>query len=151
MKIEVVPCKLSHLRELANNMRPGDAAEAAVTGKPCRHLLVFLWRSSVYSRTALIDGQVAAAWGCTAPLLVSEGEPWLFTTPVVEKAPVSCVKVGRREVARMLRDHQALVSSVADDYTRAVNFLRKLGFTIGAGQAVGDTGKVFREIRMERP
>jgi len=148
MKIEIVPCKLSHLRELANNMRPGDAAEAAVTGRPCRHLLVFLWRNSSFSRVALIDGAVAAAWGCTAPLLVSEGEPWLFTTPVVERAPVACVKVGRREVAQMLRDHRSLVSSVASDYTKAVNFLRRLGFSIGAEQLV--VGKVFREIRMER-
>lgn len=150
MKIEVVPCKLAHLRELANNMRPGDAEEAAVTGRPCRHLLVFLWKSSVYSRAALVDGQVAAAWGCTAPLLVSEGEPWLFTTPVVEKAPIACVKVGRREVARMLRDHRSLVSSVASDYTKAVNFLRRLGFSIGAEHLVGPAEKPFREIRVER-
>lgn len=150
MKIEIVPAKLSHMRELANNLRTGDAIEAAATGRPCRHLLIALWKNSVAPRVALVDGKVAAAWGCSSSLLVSEGEPWLFTTPVVEQAPVSCLKQGRREVASMLREHQTLVSSVACDYTKAIRFLKKLGFSIDSKQVAGPTGVFFHEIRMGR-
>ncbi len=150
MNIEILPCKLSHMRELANNMRSGDAAEVAVTGLPCRHLLVALWKNSVYRRVALIDGKVAAAWGCSSHLLVSEGEPWLFTTPVVERAPIRFLRQARREVAEMLRGHQSLVSSVASDYTKAIKFLELLGFSVGAEHKVGPSAMLFREIRMER-
>lgn len=150
MKIEVVPCRLAHLRELANNLRPGDAAEASVTGRPCRHMLMALWKNSLLRRAALVDGKVAAAWGCTAPLMVSEGEPWLFTTPVVERIPVFFFKQTRRELAEMLRGHQALVSNVASDYTQAVKFFRKLGFSIGVEHLLGVPPMAFHEIRMVR-
>lgn len=150
MNIKIVPCKLSHMRAVANNMRPGDAAEVSVTGMPCRHLLVALWKNSAVRRAALIDDEVAAVWGCSSHLLVSEGEPWLLTTPVVERAPVRFLKQGRQEVAEMLRDHQSLVSSVASDYTKAIKFLGKLGFSMGAEQLVGSSAMAFREIRMER-
>ena len=150
MKIDITACTLAHLRELAANMRPGDAAEASVTGRPCRHLLNMLWRSSTVRKTALIDGQVAACWGCTAPLMVSVGEPWLFTTPVVERAPIRFLKQARWETAEMLRDHHSLASSVASDYTKAVNFLRRVGFTIGEEHILGVNNMAFRSIVMVR-
>lgn len=150
MNIEIVPCKLAHLRELVSNMRLQDAMEAGALGKPCRHMLVMLWKNTANPRAALIDGKVAAAWGCCSQLLVSEGEPWLFTTPVVERAPVRFLKQARREVLEMLLEHRTLVSSVASDYIKAVNFLRKLGFSINEEHKVGPQALSFRAIRMER-
>lgn len=149
--VEILPCTLRHLRELARNLRPGDCAEIMASGRAVRHVLHDIWIRTDAPRCATVDGRVAACWGMTSCLLSSEGSPWLFTTAEVEKAPIRFLKQARHELEEMLRNHHSLVSGVASDYTQAIRFLRLLGFFVADTEyMVGPDQKAFREIKMRR-
>lgn len=150
MIVEILPCTLKHIRELAANLRPGDRAELEASGRPLRHLLIDIWMQTDKPRCALVDGKVAACWGVNGSLLASEGSPWLFTTPAVEKAPIRFLKQARAEVKLMLKDHHTLVSGVAADYTKAHRFFGLLGFSLGGEYVMGPDKKQFRELRTGR-
>jgi hypothetical protein len=150
MIVEILDCRLRHLRELAANLRSGDRAELEMIPRPIRHTLNDLWLRTYEPRCATVDGMVAACWGCSGSLLASVGEMWLFTTPVVEKAPLRFFKQVRIEVNEMLKQHQVLVSNVSCDYTKALRFFEMLGFSIGTETRLGPDKRPYLEIRMER-
>jgi len=148
--IEIMPCSLAHIRALALNLREGDRMEATASGRPCRHLLHALWRNSSIRKAATVDGQIAAAWGCCGSMMDTVGEPWLLTTPAVEKVPVSVLKIAKYELAEMAKGRNSLVSSVATEYKIAVRFVEKLGFLVGGDEhLIGPNAVSFREIRKD--
>lgn len=122
-----------HLRELAQTMRPADRSEVTQAGMTVRKALYRGVRRSVWARTALIDGHVAAVWGLAVAsqgLLGATAAPWLLTSALIEAIPVSFFRVARAEVARMRKTYPVLENYVAADYPQAVKMLKLLGFTL---------------------
>lgn len=148
--IEILPCKLSHMRELANNLRASDAEEVEVLGRPRRHVLQALWRSSHVRRVALVDGAVAAAWGCTGDMLSSEGEPWLLTTPVVQKAPITFIKNVRLEIMTMLQMHSSLITACLANYHDGLRLLDTIGFDLGPPEGLDRHDRLFRVATLRK-
>jgi hypothetical protein len=49
-EVTLIPCKLAHIRAIANNLRAEECEEVALlTGRPNRHVMIQLWRLSSYS------------------------------------------------------------------------------------------------------
>ncbi|HEV2674160.1 MAG TPA: hypothetical protein VGV37_06420 [Aliidongia sp.] len=149
MSYLIQPATLAHVRALAPRLREGDRAEVEAVGAKPRHLMHKLWRTSHTRRTAFVDGEIAAMWGCAGTLLSPIGEIWLLTAPPVERVPVAFVKEARRGISEMLETHAILVSGVLASYGRAIRLMEILGFEIGAEYSM-PCGALFRELRMER-
>jgi hypothetical protein len=147
-RYEIIPAKLSHIRELNRTMRPDDRAEIEKTGLIVRHALFHLWRETIAPRTALVDGEVAACWGDAGPMLGDEGLMWLFTAPPIEKLPLAYFRETRREIAAALRHRRVLRAHVLCGYGRAERFFHMLGFRFSEPRQVG--AGLYREIRIER-
>lgn len=146
----IIPCRLSHIAEIARTIRAEDRAEIEGVGLHVRHLLVALYRGSLYRRAALVDGEVAAVWGDSAPLISTEGAMWAVTAPVIERVPLAFFREARREIAERLQVRSVLRADVADSYTAALRFYRLLGFEIGARRPLPPAGTLYREISIER-
>ncbi len=129
-------------------MRAADRAEIEAVGLVPRHVLMQLWRASIQPKVALIDGEVAAAWGDASPVLALEGSVWAFTAPVIERLPLAFYREARREIAEYLTVRRLLRAHVSCDYDRALRFFGMLGFKASEPIAVG--GGMYREIRIER-
>lgn len=147
----ILPCRLSHLAELARTMRREDRAEIEGAGVHVKHFLFALWKeSAAYRRTALVDGEVAACWGDAAGTLEPEGAMWLFTAPVIERVPLAFFREARRGIAERLTMRSVLRSDVAVGYERALRFFSMLGFEILPHGSGGPDDTERREIRISR-
>lgn len=128
-----------------------DRAEIEGWGLTVRHLLNFLYRESSLKRTALVDGEVAAVWGTQGSMVSEDAQPWLFTTPAVERARMAFFRETRREVAEMLRTRKRLRSYTLASYEQSIRFFTALGFTFGPPEPVGKGGTLYRLMTLERP
>lgn len=147
-RIEIVPTALPYLRAMESDMRPADRCEIAGLGVTVRKALWRAYRNSPVCKTALVDGQVAAMWGVCVGLhaaYLPNGAkvPWLHTTSMVEKLPVSFVKIAKTELAAMIALYPRLESYVAAEYAGAIGLLKLLGFTIDAPAPVGANGEIY--------
>ena len=129
-------------------MRAADRAEIEAAGLVPRHVLMQLWRDSIDPKAALIDGEVAAAWGDAAPLLSSEGNPWLFTAPPADKVPVLFFRVAREQIADWLRIRRIIRARVVASYVCSLRLYRMLGFEVSDPFPLGPKGELFCEIVM---
>lgn len=148
---QIVPSEISHVHWLAARLRSEDRREIECAGINPRVAIRDSFRNGVMRSTALVDGEIAAMWGLGGTLLSNVGQPWLLTTPVIERVPVTMVKVGREQVAAMLERRSRLENYVAAEYTRACRFLEVLGFTLDEPQVLGSKGAMFRRFWMGSP
>lgn len=148
MKYEIIPCRVSHVIAMSRNLREGDAIELAALGRPARHTMVDLYRDSILSGSAFVDGEIAAVWGFSAPLASPEAEAWLFTSPAIERAPLAFLRETRAILKRVLKSYDTIVSACDAGYLRSLQFFDLLGFSMGPPVAQG-TGFV-RQLRLGR-
>jgi hypothetical protein len=150
MTFQIIPATTEHIRLAARALRPMDRAEIERRGYHVRHLLHLLYRQSPLRRAALLDGQVAAVWGCEGSVLDTEGVPWLFTTPVVERSKVEFFRETRRQIDEMLKSRQRLSTYVLASYTQSTRFFAALGFRIGPPEPIGVGGENYCLMSLER-
>ena len=148
MRIEIVDATRAHVRELVRCMRDEDRAEIEDLGENVRHTVHRLHRDSIFSRAALIDGAVAAVWGLEGTMLSDEALPWLFTTPTVERAPLTFLRVAQAEAAHMMIGRNRLISRVAASYERSVRLFEMVGFVMGPPTPSPPHGVLYRQMVM---
>lgn len=151
MMIQIVPTIPAHLDYLRDNLRVGDRHEITCLGITPAEALRASYAGSIFSRTGILDGRVAAVWGCGGSPLGGVGEPWLLTTPEVERIPVRFVKIAQAESREMLRLFPVLANYVAAEYRQACRMLECIGYRLGEPVAIGPKLALFHEFRMERP
>jgi hypothetical protein len=155
MMMEIVPATELHARSLGRRLRPDDLNEVRIAyggGEPIGDGVAMLShgvRCSTWCSTAVVASRPVAMWGVVAgTALGGYGIPWMLGSMECSGLPFQMVRVGRREVARMLALYPRLVNYVAAEYTAAVRFIEVLGF------AVGDTvtldGGVVRRFERRR-
>lgn len=146
---EVVDCLPSHLSIVANRLRIEERIEFEAMGLVPRHALYNLWKNSSYRRTAFVDGEIAAVWGCAGMVLSTVGNAWFSTTPVIERVPMTFVKQARRGLAEMMQSKSTLISACGDSFERSIRLWTMLGFKLGDTMSAPN-GVVFRHLIMER-
>lgn len=146
--LETMP---EHIRELAGSLRQEDQQEIEVTGFLPNKVLWRSYKSSILRRTALIDGGVAAVWGVAGTPLGDEGEPWLMTSPLVERvSPLKFARIYQEQVYKMLEIFPYLVNYVDSRYTKAMRLLDIIGFHIHSPTPFGPNRSLFCKFEMRR-
>lgn len=146
MPLEIVPCRLAHLRAIVPRLRAEERIELAAVGAEPRHALHSFWRDTIGPQAAVMSGQAIAVWGDAACPLARDGLIWFFTTEAIEKIPVTFARVAKSEIKRMLISRERLRSSVHRSCKRALRFYEMLGFETIEGTA----HEGFLEIRISR-
>lgn len=129
--IEILPTAPQHILELRSTLREEDASEICKFGLPIRKALYRSFRNSIFTRTALVNGKVAATWGLCGVLLGESGHPWLLTGTECDKvSPLTFARIYKREVQEMLRHFDVLENWVDSTYYKSVRLLSLIGFTL---------------------
>lgn len=149
-RCRIVPSNIGDVYALAANLRDADAEEVTCLGIEVRHALRMNYRDAILRRTAFVDGRIAAMWGVCGDMLGDIGSPYLMTTPLVEKVPVTMLKEARKGIAEMLVIKKLLTGHVAASYVRACRFLEILGFTLFDPEPLGPKQALFRKFEMRR-
>lgn len=136
--ISIIDSHGPHTVALKDNLRPEDVNEIIRFGVTVKHALWYSYKNSLIRKTALIDGKVAAMWGCTGTFLGKVGIPWLLTAPEVRNiSPLKFTRIYQQEVVKMLRMFQRLENYVDAEYASAVRLLEIIGFTVEEPQKIG--------------
>lgn len=129
---------------LAHHLRAADRAEVEALGISPKDGIRRSYRHAILRKTYLVDGEIAAMSGLCGAMLSDIGEPYLMTTALAEKMPVTFVRLARGAVAEMLAQRYRLEGHVAASYRGACRLLEVLGFTLGEPVPVGPQGTLFR-------
>ena len=150
MQVEIVPTLPEHIAELRHALRDADLAELAAFGISPNKSLWFGYKNSLIKRTALVDGKVAAIWGCGGAPLAGKGTPWLLTSNVCELvSSITFAKIYKKEVQMMLKIFPKLENIVDSNYCKSIRMLKIIGFNIGDPAPSGNRGAMFRAFSME--
>jgi len=127
MAIEIVPCRLSHIRQAAALLPREEIAECAALGVKPRHILYDNWRRTPEPRAALANGRVLAVGGEAAGVIATTSEVWLFTTIFVDSMPISFVRALRTEIDRVLATRGEIRAMAHASCERSCRLLTMLG------------------------
>lgn len=136
--VEVRPSDIKDVFLLAANLRDADALEVRSLGVDPKRGIRDNFKSAMLRKTYLVNGEVAAMSGLCGSMLGDIGYPYLMTTKLVERVPVSFVRLAREGIYEMLHHKLRLEGHVAADYRGACRLLEVLGFRLGKPETIGE-------------
>jgi len=146
--ITIINAEPKHIAQIKKNLRSEDAREVLRLGVSVQHALWYSYKHSIIRKAALIDGEVAALWGCMGVAMGNNALPWLLTAPCVKKiSPLRFARIYQEEVISMLKIFKTLENYVDEEYSSAIRLLEIIGFILDEPQKIG-VG-MFRKFRME--
>lgn len=133
-KVEITETQLEDVWAF-DDMRVNDANEVKAIGDfhPLTAVMAS-WATSPGTRTARIDGRVAAVFGCAvhpeSTLLAPMGIAWCLTTRVVDRYPKTFYSESIKIVREMSGQHGVLINYVPTWYRQALNWACRIGFRV---------------------
>lgn len=153
-ELVIVPAKRWHAAALAPLMRAEDAAEVLASGGfgPFEAIRASM-RLSSHTRTAKIDGEVAAIFGTTADAsLPRTGIVWMLTGAAVSRHPLAFLRACRPALAELhqVSGFRVLWNLVDARYEAAIRWARWLGAEVGEPAPFGQSGFPFVPVVFRR-
>jgi hypothetical protein len=151
VRIDFVEPEAAHVEAMAGRFRPADIAEVwAVSHKSPEQAILDGIPLSPLCWTVLIDGVPVAVLGVsTASLLGGLGHPWMLGTTDLDHHAYQLVRKARPIVAVMLGTFGHLVNFVDARNTKAIAWLKRLGFRFSEAEPYGVDGLPFYRFEME--
>lgn len=132
--------KPEDVMEMSQSIRQADRDELmAVAGVEAEYAL---WRGLQHSTaawTGRVNGTIICLFGVAPiePMVARCGAPWLIGTTVLERHATTFLRHGRFYVAEMQRRYHHLHNFVDSRNTKAITWLRWLGFMIEEAKPFG--------------
>ena len=148
MKIEIRPAKISDIKAMKGKLRREDCLEIyRLFGcKPYIALLRSYQRSRKNGKAyvGLINNEIACAWGVVKDsVLGKKARIWLLSTAIIENAPVKVAIETKRELNKLMKEYPYLENDVDAKYTKCLQWLHWLGFTIEEPRPLGIHNELF--------
>lgn len=148
--VEIRDSTMDDVFELGRSMRQEDKNEAIAQGidDPTEGLY-YSYTHSIYRKTALIDGKVAAMWGVAGDLFGYTGRPYFITGEEVYKiSPLQFSRIYRQEAQAMRQFFPVLENYVDASYKGAVRMLEIAGFDLSGPHFLGPNESLFYKFSM---
>ena len=141
----------AEIDELAANLREQDIAECLAGGVVgLKDAIAEGVKISVLCWTGLVDGKVACIFGVSPPSLMGDqGIVWMLGTPLIAKNARAFIRNSRTYIAQMLRAYPHLYNFVHVPNTRAIGWLKRMGFTVYNDPVVTATGEQFYPFELK--
>jgi len=139
LTIDPTPSGPVAIAELAAHLHPDDAAELRAAGVDLSDAL-----AGAPLQALRWDGELVALFGCADhPGMDGAGIPWLLCTTALDKVPRRAMAgISARVVDGWRAGYSVLCNMVHRHNTRAVRFVRWLGFTVDLAPC-GPGGEFF--------
>ena len=152
-ELVIMPTEISHLAELAKDMRKEDADEIMASGgySPLEGLRAGFWNSDFCS-TGFLFGDMVAIFGILrkGSALAGTNIAWLLTGYGVEKHPIAFFKGCKIVIEDLLQTYPTLVNMIDARHTRALSWARHLGAELGEPVPFGMARLPFRKMTLRR-
>lgn len=149
---EIVPAKAEHIAAIAANVRAADRAE--LWASSCSAPGDVLKRGlsvSAKTWTGMIDGVPVCMFGVApASVMAGAGRPWMVGTDMLDRYPRTFLRRCRPMVYEMLDMFPYLENYVDFRNTRAIEWLRWLGFSFSEPELIGPFRLPFLRFYMMR-
>lgn len=143
--VVLVVAEDAHVELVASRMRRSDIDETlASEGLGPHAALARNIKMGEFARTVFINGEPAAMFG-----IVPYGQawvPWLLTTDVVDKFPLSFWRASKHILAELLKAYPVLVQNIDARYIRALHWAERLGFKVFPPEPFGQAGMPFHLV-----
>lgn len=146
----VIPARLEHVEPMLPIIRQADIDElwAANRVSPAYALRRGI-ACSTLSWTGTVDGRPVCIFGVApASLLGSVGVPWMIGTQEIDSHAKAFLRRNKAYVEHMAELYNYLVNFVDARNTRAIGWLKWLGFTILEAKPHGPDGLPFHRFEM---
>lgn len=130
MTIEIRNTYPYDLREMAEAMTADSKDVANNLGFTPLKALWNSYRNSLYCKTGLIDGKIAAIWGLSGTMLSETAQPWLILSPEVKRSPLRVAFIYRKELNNMLKLFPVLEEWCPADNEPSIRMLELMGFRV---------------------
>lgn len=151
MKVQIIPAKTDHIAHIAANIRKEDAQElwdyALLNPEEA------LRKSLVYSRiacTGMVDGIPVCMFGVGGSLLSEVGRVWMIGTSDLGKYAHVFLKRCQKHFWNFLIYYTRIENYVEESNTRAILWLKWLGFQFGEPAPMGPFNKPFIHFSLTR-
>ena len=134
--------------ELVVKMRQADLEELAALGytSGLDHLIDTSVNASAPAYTITADGDVACIMGVVP--LVDGAAIWMLGTDLVTVHQRALMRLCRPYIQAFLSEYKHLYNYVHADNTRAVRWLKSVGFTLQSPEPYGPLGSPFHRFDM---
>jgi hypothetical protein len=149
--IEVVMARRSHVNHIANHMSAIDRIECSVFGHSPKEALRFALVTSMIAWTVMINGKPEAMMGAnTLSLIEGSGRPWLLMTDIARRQSITLLRLGRIYTEALHRQYRFLHNWVHADNDKAIRWLSRLGFVVGAVEVIrGQPMRPFSKVQTD--
>lgn len=130
LRLDVQEAKLHHIGRLVRRMRTQHVSSLLTIGVNVHRELHTAFHASYYRRTAFLEGEIFALWGCTGSFLSPAGIIWLAIAKVAEQHPILLLKEARRQMDAMMVTKRELTTHVIGNDEAAKRFTAFLGFHV---------------------
>jgi hypothetical protein len=131
-EVSIIPALPEHIPLVADQVRDADRAEFVAQWRSPSSVLTEALQISTIAWTGMIDGVPLCMFG-VAPvgfLMPGYGRPWMVGTHRLDRHARLFLRHCRHQVAVMHNHFPVLVNCVAAANTRAIRWLRWLGFQV---------------------
>jgi len=150
-KYQIVTAQPEHLCDICTRVRQADVDEFAAQGVTVESAMHTGLQISTYTWAGLRDGKVICVFGVASPSVLSgEGVPWMIGSHDLDKCAKGFLPRSRVVLNHMLDLYPHLENYVDARNTRAIRWLRWLGFKIHDAQPYGKMGLPFHRFEMWR-
>lgn len=129
VSIKIVTAEPEHIRVLLKELEKLNNEDAYRFGMDEEEVLLKVYRSSIYKKTAIVNDKVIAVWGCLGDYLGELGRPWSIMSPETEKYPYRVKSFYSYEIDKMLQLFPRLIDMVDAKHKKVLRMLKLLGFT----------------------
>jgi hypothetical protein len=153
--VAVKPADLDDVLALVPHVREADRLElwAAGATTPEQMLTEAIKDDDVHA--GYIDGTVACIFGVMPfgafDRYANVGIPWLVASATVERHPLPFLRAARARLPQMLRPYSALINFVDGRNTKAIAWLRWMGFTVEPARPYGTLKLPFHRFVLVNP
>ena len=148
--VEVRDLRPSDVFAVIANLRDADTAEitALVGAEGVTDAIESSVEHSAKAWTLTDDGTPIAVFGVAPADIKGVGIPWLVGTPGIVRRQRSFMRLCRQYIPRMLDQYPVLINVVDARNSRAITWLRHVGFDFGPPTAAGVEGRLFYPFSM---
>ena len=146
LRYEIVPASRLHIGPIVSRM----GAEAAGVIGACmtpRQAVRTILNESIAAWTVLLDGRPVVMWGQTGSMMSIEANVWLVVTDIAREHVRTLVEGARAHLRMMLAGKEALLTTVLVTDTRALRWVKFLGFRQAPGTYIDAVGREHHFFR----
>jgi len=152
-RFETVTATLEHALYVGERLRAAEVAEVWAMSKlsPLEAARRSFARSE-YAWAWRVNGEPAAIWGVGSASLLGEiGCPWLLTSDLVDRYPISFLRRCGRTLHDVRATYQVLENWVDARHAVCLKWLLWMGFTVHPAAPFGVLGLPFNRVELRSP